>query len=84
MRIEVIGNCCASCHTTYHAFAQAAIEIDINITVVHIENVVEILRMGVVQMPTVRIDGTTISSGVHYSVDKAKEIILKLKMGKIV
>lgn len=76
MKIEVIGNCCASCHATFNIIKKTAAEIDTNIEVVHIENIAEILRRGVIQMPTVVIDGITISSGVHYTHEQARQLIL--------
>lgn len=79
MKIEVVGNCCASCHSTYNAIRQAAADIDCHIEVIHVESIADILRLGVVQMPTVIVDGRTISAGQHYTKADAASLILQLK-----
>lgn len=76
MKIEVAGNCCAACHATYEAIKQAAHEIDDRIEVVHIEDIMQILKRGIVQTPAVFIDGKQICSGKHLSKEKAKEMII--------
>lgn len=76
MKIEVIGNCCASCHATYESIRQAANEIDERIEVIHIKDIMETLKRGVVQTPAVFINGTIKSAGIHLSVEDAKTMIL--------
>lgn len=76
MKIEVVGNCCSSCHATYHAIKEAASEMGEGIEVVHIENIADILRFGVIQMPTVIIDGKQVSAGQHYTKEEARTLLL--------
>lgn len=76
MKIEIAGNCCSSCHATYHAISEAAKEIGEGIEVEHIEDIREILRLGVIQMPAVIIDGKQVSAGKHYSKEEARTLLL--------
>lgn len=76
MKIEVVGNCCSSCHATYHAIREAAEEMSEDIEVEHVEDIKEILRLGVIQMPTVMIDGKQVSAGKHYSKEEARTLLL--------
>lgn len=46
------------------------------IEVVHIENIADILRFGVIQMPTVIIDGKQVSAGQHYTKEEARTLLL--------
>ena len=75
--IQIIGNCCSSCHQTHEAIEKAAAEIGGNIEVEHIEDIVKILQMGVLQTPAILIDDKLVSSGKHYTVEQAKQLILE-------
>lgn len=75
MTIQVIGDCCASCHATYETIKKVAEKIDRSIEVEHVEDITKILQMGVIQMPTVIIEGKTVSSGKHLSEKEAETLI---------
>ena len=75
MKIEVLGNCCATCRAVFAAVKAAANEVDPKIEVQQIEDIMTILRYHVVQTPAVVIDGEVVSMGYHLSKEDAKQLI---------
>lgn len=77
MKIQIVGDCCSSCHHTHGAIEKAAAEIGGNIEVEHVNDIVKVLQLGVLQTPAIIINGKLVSSGQHYSVEQAKKLILE-------
>lgn len=79
MLIQVIGDCCPACHATCETVKKVAERIDPAIKVEHIEDIATILQLGVIQMPTVIIDGKTVASGKHLSEKETETLILSMR-----
>ena len=63
MEILVVGGGCADCDKVY-AEAQAAVgELGLNATVRKVEDLVEMVRLGVMSVPAMMVDGRLLSSG---------------------
>lgn len=79
MVIKVIGNCCNACYATYQAVKSAAASIDSNIEVIHIDDILQILQLGIINTPAVIINDEIVSTGEHLSEEEALKIILQHK-----
>ena len=67
MEILVIGGGCADCDKVY-AEAQAAVgELGLNATVRKVEDLVEMVRLGVMSVPALMVDGRLLSSCLLYT-----------------
>ena len=75
MKIEVLGNCCATCHAEFEKIKKAAAEIDAAIEVEQVGDIMLILQYKVLQTPAVVIDGQVVSVGHHLSLQEAKDLI---------
>lgn len=75
MKIEIVGDNCAACHATVIAFQKATAKIDSTTELCPINDIINILKRGIVQMPAIIIDGKTISTGQHYNTLEAQKLI---------
>ena len=75
MKIEVLGNCCATCQAEFEKIKKAALEVDHTIEVEQVGDIMRILHYQVMQTPAVVIDGKVVSVGHHLSLQEAKALI---------
>lgn len=61
--IQVLGSGCANCQRTYDLVARTAQERGVEIDLQKVEEMADILAMGVMSTPAVAIDGTVVHSG---------------------
>ncbi|MCX7703741.1 MAG: thioredoxin family protein [Planctomycetota bacterium] len=77
MRIEVLGVGCAKCEKLEENAKQAVKEAGVDAEVVHIRDLNEIMKRGVLMTPALIIDGKVVAAGKVPTVEKIKEILLK-------
>ena len=61
--IQILGSGCANCQRTHDLVARIAEEEGVTIDLQKVEDIADILAMGVMSTPGVVIDGTVVHSG---------------------
>ena len=72
MEIKVIGEGCEKCDNLYEKTCLAVKELGLEASIDKVEDLMDIVRLGVMTTPSVMVDGKLIISG---RVPKVKEII---------
>lgn len=72
MEIKVIGEGCEKCDKLYENISLAVKELGLEASIDKVEDLMDIVRLGVMTTPSVMVDGKLIISG---RVPKVKEII---------
>lgn len=72
MEIKVIGEGCEKCDKLYENTCQAVSELGLKADIVKVEDLMDIVRLGVLTTPSVMVDGKLIISG---RVPKVKDIV---------
>lgn len=75
MDIKIIGAGCSSCDKLYENTKLAVKELGISVELTKVEDLVEILKLGVMTTPSIMIDGKLKSNGQVLSKDKLKKIL---------
>ncbi len=75
MRIEILGTGCPKCHITEEVVRKAVEELGISAEVVHVYDLREIMRRGVMFTPAVAINGEVKISGHVPSVEEVKRLL---------
>lgn len=75
MEIVVLGTGCAKCKSLEKVTRQAVEKLGVEATVTKIEDVVEIMKMGVMTTPALVIDGKIVVKGRVPSMDELAKII---------
>lgn len=63
MEIKVLGTGCSKCKATYETVNKVVKENNINATVTKVEDIMEIIKYNVMNMPAIVIDGKVVLSG---------------------
>ena len=63
MEIKVLGTGCSKCKATYEMVNRVVKENNINATVTKVEDIMEIMKYNVMNMPAIVIDGKIVLSG---------------------
>ena len=63
MEILVVGGGCADCDRMYGEAQAAAAELGLEARIRKVEDLVEMVRMGIMTVPALVIDGRTVSAG---------------------
>lgn len=63
MEIKVLGTGCSKCKATYETVNKVVKENNINATVTKVEDIMEIMKYNVINMPAIVIDGKVVLSG---------------------
>lgn len=63
MEIKVLGTGCSKCKATYEMVNKVVKENNINATVTKVEDIMEIMKYNVMNMPAIVIDGKVVLSG---------------------
>ncbi|WP_338081779.1 thioredoxin family protein [Ectothiorhodospira mobilis] len=61
--IQVLGSGCASCQRTHELIEQTAREQGVEVDLRKVEDMADILALGVMSTPAVAVDGTVVHSG---------------------
>ena len=77
MEIKVIGEGCEKCDKLYENTCLAVKELGLEASIDKVEDLMDIVRLGVMTTPSVMVDGKLIISG---RVPKVKEIIKLLNL----
>ena len=76
MNIKIIGGGCDKCDTVYENTLAAVKTLELEADIEKVEDLIEIVMLGVMTVPAIMIDGKVVSAG---RVLKEKEIIKLLK-----
>ncbi len=63
MEIKVLGTGCSKCKATYETVNKVVKENNIKATVTKVEDIMEIMKYNVMNMPAIVIDGKVVLSG---------------------
>ncbi len=77
MEIKVLGTGCKKCKTLEEVTKQAVSETGTDATVIKIEDMLEIMKLGVLTTPALVIDGNVVVKGRVPSLSEIKELIQK-------
>ena len=75
MEILVVGAGCASCDKVYADTREAVKELGLVAEVRKVEDLVEMVRMGIMSVPALVLDGRTISTGRTISKNQIKALL---------
>lgn len=73
--IQILGTGCPKCTKLYEAARKAVEESGIEADVTKVEDLTEILKLGVMMTPGLVIDGKVVASGKLMSVEEIKKIL---------
>ena len=77
MKIEVLGTGCAKCTKLYEAVENAAKEAGVEYTLTKVQDIKDIIAMGVSTTPALVIDGKLVHAGSVPTAEKLKELLSK-------
>jgi small redox-active disulfide protein 2 len=75
MNIKILGTGCANCHKLEENVKKAIIESAVEVEIVKIEEIKEIMRYGVMNMPALVIDEKVVVSGRVPGSEEIKKLI---------
>ncbi|GAA6513826.1 thioredoxin family protein [Merdimmobilis hominis] len=75
MQIKVIGTGCDKCDKLYGNTQEALTELGIEAQLEKVEDLLEIVKLGVMTSPSLMIDGKLVVSGQVVSKDKIKKLL---------
>lgn len=75
MEILVIGGGCPDCDKLYDEVKAAVAELGLEVTVGKVEDLVEMVKLGVMSVPALMVDGKVLSAGRALSKDKVKKLL---------
>ncbi len=77
MNIKVIGTGCDKCDQLYENTKSAIEELGLNANIEKVEDLMEIVKLGVMSSPSLMVDGKLVVSGRIVSKEKIIELISK-------
>jgi small redox-active disulfide protein 2 len=78
VKIQVAGPGCKKCHDTERNVREACAQLNLNAEILHVSDMREIAKLGVLFTPAVIVDGKMIVSGKLPSVEEIKNYFSKL------
>ena len=75
MEIKVIGAGCKECDTLYHNVKEAVKELGKDAKIEKVEELIEIVKLGVLSAPSLMIDGKLVVSGRVLGVGELKKLL---------
>ena len=79
MNIKVIGSGCEKCGSLYENVVEAVKELEMEADIEKVEDLIEIVKLGVMSAPALMVDGKVVSAG---KTMKKEEVIRLLRQGK--
>ena len=80
MNIKVLGEGCEKCSQLYENTKAAVKELGIDAEIEKIEDLIEIVKLGVLSAPSLMVDGEILVSGQTTSVKRIKKLLQKYCM----
>ena len=80
MNIKVLGEGCEKCSQLYENTKEAVTELGIDAEIEKIEDLIEIVKLGVLSAPSLMVDGEILVSGQTTSVKRIKKLLQKYCM----
>lgn len=77
MNLKVIGEGCKDCSQLYQNTVDAVEELGLSAQIEKVENLMDIVKLGVMTAPSLMMDGKLIVSGRVVSKDKIKKLLQK-------
>lgn len=77
MEIKVLGTGCASCKALEATVREVVAELQLDATVLKVEELMEIMSFNVMSMPGLVVDGKVVSAGKKLSAKEVKAILSK-------
>lgn len=77
MEIKVLGTGCAKCKTLEQRTLEAVKELKLTADVQKVEDIVEIMNLGVMTTPALVVDGKVVVKGKAPSVSEIKDLLTK-------
>lgn len=77
MEIKVIGEGCEKCDTLFNNTLDAILELGLDAQVEKVEDLIEIVKLGVMTAPSLMVDGKLIVSGQVASTEKIIKLLKK-------
>lgn len=77
MKIQVLGTGCARCKETFDHVSVAVQELGVAAEVEKVTDIKEIMKMGVMGLPGIVVDGRVVLTGSVPSVERVKELLSK-------
>lgn len=77
MEIKVIGEGCEKCDTLFNNTLDAILELGLDAQVEKVEDLIEIVKLGVMTAPSLMVDGKLIVSGQVASTEKTIKLLKK-------
>ena len=75
--IKIIGTGCEKCTNMYENVKKACAELGIEAEITKVEDLVEIVKLGVMAAPSLMVDGKLLVNGKVMKYDKIKDILAK-------
>ncbi|MFQ3668272.1 MAG: thioredoxin family protein [Fimbriimonadaceae bacterium] len=75
MKIQILGTGCANCKNLQRNAEAAVRDIGLDAQIEKVEDLREIMKMGVMSTPGLAVDGTVVSTGRVPSVDEIKAML---------
>jgi small redox-active disulfide protein 2 len=75
----VAGPGCKKCHDTEENVREACTQLNLNAEILHVSDIKEIAKLGVLFTPAVIVDGKMVVSGKLPSVEELKKLFFKIK-----
>jgi len=77
MEIKILGGGCANCKRLEKNTIEAVSELNLNATVLKVEDFQEIMRYGVMRTPALVVDKKVVSSGKVLSSEEVKALLIQ-------
>lgn len=74
-KVQILGTGCAKCRTLTENAGTAIKELGLDAEIVKVDQIKDIVRMGVMMTPALAVDGVVKSSGHLLSVEQVKRIL---------
>ena len=76
LKIQIIGADCPDCARVYDRVQEVVADLGLEASLEKVENLVDIVRLGVMQSPAILVDGKTLSAGSVPSLKKIQSLLL--------
>jgi small redox-active disulfide protein 2 len=77
MEIKILGTGCANCKTLDKLTREVVEKNGINATITKVEDILEIIKYGVMSIPALVVDGKVVIKGRVPSADEIKQLLTK-------